>query len=85
MAFNNLYMAKLDTGLALSSVGAFQYRSDAETIANITASAYFNNFALKLKKNMVILIAGSNGCDFYRVTSADYATPVTVAALGVDS
>lgn len=55
--------------------------SDADdTLATIATSAFFNDVADQIDADDLIYVIGSDGRGFYRFTSANAATPVTITA-----
>jgi hypothetical protein len=51
-----------------------------DTLATISASAFFNDIADEIDADDVIYVVGSDGAGLYRFTSAVGVTPVTVTA-----
>lgn len=84
MAFtiNNWGVISSGAGLSPLQKTLFQYVRTSETIATITASAYFNYLSDNnnpINTHDLIYIVGSNGAGWYRFTSA--TSDVTVAAI----
>jgi hypothetical protein len=58
----------------------YTYVSTDDALATIATSAYFNDVYDQMDENDLIYVVGSDGTGLYRVTSDQFATPVTVAA-----
>lgn len=81
MAFAAGTLSKV-TGHANYTLGNFWEYKEAETLANIVASGYFNSATNLLQNGDVILVRGSDTTGLRRVSSATAAATVTVATLG---
>ena len=81
MAFAAGTLSKV-TGHANYTLGNFWEYKEAEILANIVASGYFNSATNLLQNGDVILVRGSDTTGLRRVSSATAAATVTVATLG---
>jgi hypothetical protein len=52
-----------------------------DTLATISASGFFNSMANNLNEDDLIYAVGSDSSNFYRVSSANGVTPVTISAI----
>jgi hypothetical protein len=80
MAFDKLNMAPVGASLTNRDVPTLWSYITTDTLAVTKASAYFNNIAGLLTNNDYMYLGCSDGADMVIVTSANGATPVTVAA-----
>lgn len=81
MAFAAGTLTKV-SGHANYTLGNFWEYKEAETLANIVASGYFNSATGVLQLGDVILVRGSDSVGLRRVSSATGAATVTVTTLG---
>lgn len=78
MAFNKENFASFSNVANYGAVVGFSYRSSTDTLAEITASAYFNDFAQRFTAGDIMFLQGSDAEGMYKITAV---TPnVTVGA-----
>lgn len=77
MAFDEDNFALVSGGFGADAPQLFSYKSSADSMATIEASAYFNNVANLLTINDMFVISGSDGYDIQRVSAV--SPNVTVA------
>jgi len=81
MAFDNTLMARATTSFSDGKTAVYwTYGPSADSIATITASAYFDDWTNQINKDDYLYLVGSDGQDIRAFTSVQGVVPVTVAA-----
>jgi hypothetical protein len=80
MAYSAINLHNI-SGHENTTLGRTWWYAEAETVANMAASGYFNSATKLLTKGDIIFLRGSNGTGIAQVSSATGAATVTVAAL----
>lgn len=83
MSLDTDYFAPISAGWS-TVLKLYGYASSTDALATIKASAYFNNVnavEVRLRKNDIIIINGSDGFDMVAITSTTGTTPITVDSI----